>query len=296
MKKLNFFTGGHPLTGDQLAFMQSSFSETAKWLSYALFPGADKGILYGCNIVGTPTGVYVSEGAIFWQNELFKVAEQSISFLPALDLDADPLMNAKFIIEVAPRETVRYADNSQRAVYEDRFLKLVIGTGDGLVLRDLRFAADTSKPGTNAFWRPRTGSLADYFNLHTGLGHGSMLGWAICDGRNGTQDCRGLYPVGWNGDVDGYNDFNSTFGVNQVTLTANQSGLREHVHKTKHNPNTPNIGDGGQSGHERDTSFNMETDIPSKVDGVSGRNGAQDALEPHENRPPSRVRLWIEKL
>jgi hypothetical protein len=38
------------------------------------------------------------------------------------------------------------------------------------------------------------------------------------------------------------------------------------------------------------------TEFPSNIDGVSGRTGSQNALEPHTNLQPYYVAAWIIKL
>lgn len=126
------------------------------------------------------------------------------------------------------------------------------------------------------------------FTAGVGKAFGKYAGWALADGANGRPDLRGRFVVG-RGTGD-YANLLATGGAERVTLSANQSGLRQHAHGTQggYSPNTlgsptpivglisvtPITGIGGNSV----TTIN--------VDGVTGRDGAQPALESHENRPP----------
>lgn len=76
------------------------------------------------------------------------------------------------------------------------------------------------------------GGLEADFNLGTGLGNISTQweGWAICDGRNGTVNRGGVFPIGWlDGDAN-YGTIGATGGSSQVTLTqANMPNYDLHI-------------------------------------------------------------------
>jgi hypothetical protein len=68
-------------------------------------------------------------------------------------------------------------------------------------------------------------SLSDQFD-GTGLGRWNMLGWAICNGQNGTIDMRGKTFFG----LDAANGFgeNATGGAKEVTLTLGNMPTHNH--------------------------------------------------------------------
>lgn len=149
-------------------------------------------------------------------------------------------------------------------------------------------------------------------------------GWAICDGTNGTPDLRGRFIVasGQNASpVSGDNNpnytVNQTGGLNQVKLTAAQSGLPSHHHSINH---THSITDPGHThdvdhhGYEdvgdanKQASYNRNTgqkiDTESATTGItintfSGNSGdvsSASASSAHENRPSYYVLAFIMKL
>ena len=122
--------------------------------------------------------------------------------------------------------------------------------------------------------------------------------WALCDGRNGTQDLRGRFIVGYgqngNGvDVnvwdDGYKDIGSkTTGRKTVTLIPAQMPRHRHLVR-------------GWIGHSSTGSFRTTRQFAC---GSGGTNGEIDAYnteyegsgDAHENRPPYFVLAYIMKI
>lgn len=75
-------------------------------------------------------------------------------------------------------------------------------------------------------------SMADFeadFDMVTGLGRigTPWQGWAFCNGDNGTPDMGGKVAVGYNSDIEDYNELGKLGGSNSVTLTQNQQGKFE---------------------------------------------------------------------
>lgn len=126
----------------------------------------------------------------------------------------------------------------------------------------------------------------------TGLGRLEMLGWAICNGANGTIDRRGRTSIHYdNRTVDpstgfwdsAYNTLGNILGLLKVKLTANQSGVQAHTHSgvPVFSANvTPNTGSGQYF----------------VGGGTTSANTPIDAVDFHENRQPSVVDLWIKKV
>ena len=125
----------------------------------------------------------------------------------------------------------------------------------------------------------------------SGLGRLEMLGWAICNGANGTIDRRGRTSIAYddrNTDPStgfwdiAYNTLGNVLGLLKVKLTANQSGVQPHSHIVP----TAIIA-GGSVGGSGTAAFGP---------GATFNNVAIDAIDFHENRQPSIVDLWIKKV
>lgn len=136
-------------------------------------------------------------------------------------------------------------------------------------------------------------------------------GWALCDGTAGRPDLRGRFIVGYGqnlnpaaGDLNPNYNVGQTGGENMHNLTADESGVPVHTHTTvphQHDVvnvafNTDDVNSGTRSdpvaaGNERYTTY---TTTATTV--IIDPNSAQDAAQPHENRPPYYVLAYIIKL
>ncbi|MCU0417478.1 MAG: hypothetical protein MUE33_09880, partial [Cytophagaceae bacterium] len=116
------------------------------------------------------------------------------------------------------------------------------------------------------------------------------IGWALCDGLNGTPDLRGRFIVGFNPSTIEYSTIGNTGGLSQVLLTADQSGLPAHDHLTaRYEVATTNMQANGFTWPPlwAGTVSNGATTQPCT---------AQNAQQAHENRPPYYVLAYIIKL
>ena len=131
--------------------------------------------------------------------------------------------------------------------------------------------------GTILMYAPATTSEFD----GSGLGTGSnVIGWAICNGANGTPDLKGKFVVGYNPSDTDYDVIGETGGVKTVTLDVTQ--IPAHVH-----PTTAIVSTGGAAnGFEHVNTGNS---------GIENTNSTGGGL-PHENRPPFYTVLYIKKI
>lgn len=84
--------------------------------------------------------------------------------------------------------------------------------------------AETLGIGAIIEWHGSMVDLEDQFNLVTGLGRdtGDWIGWAICDGENGTPDARGRVSIGWKRNDTNYGTVGHTAGSDNVKITRQQ--------------------------------------------------------------------------
>lgn len=128
------------------------------------------------------------------------------------------------------------------------------------------------------------GGLETDFNLITGLGNSGTAweDWAICDGRNGTKDFGGFFPVGYkDGDADyGIDKVGLTGGLEEVTLTLDQ--IPAHTHDVSYD--VTERANGSQT--------TMRNSPGSEVRATSSVGGGLA----HENRPPYLVSIFVKKI
>jgi hypothetical protein len=127
----------------------------------------------------------------------------------------------------------------------------------------------------------------------SGLGINLRIGWAICNGNNGTKDRRGTIPLSYddriidptNGIWDNLYRFLGTIvGLKRVLLTGNESGVQPHTHPgipSNAGQVVPNTGSG---------------DYFVGFGGATQNSANLPALQSHENRQPSMVTLFIQKI
>jgi len=75
-----------------------------------------------------------------------------------------------------------------------------------------------------------------------------------------------------------------TGGAETVTLTARQSGLRDHKHSNGSTTDTTNIIPSGGANYPG--AYTSDTGAVKAVDGNVALTGAQGALDPHSNMMP----------
>jgi len=156
MKKLTIYTGGHPDSADDLIHLQEAFTEGFQGV-FSAFLDLDKNyILKGCEVsVDANNQVYsVTEGYIFYRNEVFKVNAQSIYFeqSEAVELgwrvqttyrDGNPVVYASGIFN-NPHEirTLEFVSENTELLHQDLYYTEVHqGVEEGIV-----YGFDLKKP------------------------------------------------------------------------------------------------------------------------------------------------------
>ncbi len=149
------------------------------------------------------------------------------------------------------------------------------------------------------------GTLTDYNS--TGKGIGKALGWALCNGANGTVNLQGRFPVGYNPTQPDYNTVGKTGGLDFVNLTAEQNGSHthfvydsgNHFHKSASSGKKEGSSGGGREPYSWGISTNSDNYREILTNEAGNHNHSMQASgqgEPHENRPPYFVlaaRQWI---
>lgn len=131
----------------------------------------------------------------------------------------------------------------------------------------------------------------------TGLGINERVGWAVCNGNNGTRNRQGRTSVGMyypsllvnpNDNVWDvlYNNIGSLFGKNKHQLTEAELAEHDHTIETGGDTYLDDWADGYIKARQ-----NADNRVQNNK-----RTGKAGGNQPHENRQPSIVTLIIQKL
>lgn len=112
----------------------------------------------------------------------------------------------------------------------------------------------------------------------TGLGMNEMLGYAICNGQNGTRDWGGRVPLGYSASL--YPTLGATGGTTQETLTIDQ--IPSHSHTVA-----------SYAGALTNAS-RISSQVTTGIGGA--QTSSQGGGQPHNNMQPYRVALIVMKL
>lgn len=102
--------------------------------------------------------------------------------------------------------------------------------------------------------------------------------------KSTTPDLRNRFTLGKSDTLT----LSITGGQENVTLTASQSGLRQHQHGTFSDDQSISYASGTSPGTSPGTANNLSSGVVN-VDGVVGLNGGQAAIDSHTNMPPFMV-------
>lgn len=261
--------GGFPTTQDTLSFMQDSYRDAFK--SIAKLCG-DKSIIDG---VVVNAGV-VSNGWISYGGELI------------------PFVGGLFSSGVVIQETATKA-MYQDLIERDAYFTKVAFCGSPATFQ----FSDLKKLNTlQEFWL--TGDIkevdcsAEYIDDNfdsTGLGKNERIGWAICNGLNGTKNRGGRVGIGYStvtvDPIDNvwentYNNIGATGGEKKHTLTIYEIPQHDHTVR-KDGFLNKGAGDGSNV-------------IGSEFGANQLKTGFAGGGQAHENRMPFIVTLFIQKL
>ena len=300
-------TARMPFAAKSLSFLQDSYKEVVDAIVQGMinYTSGTVVVLYGCQVTGTSPNFSVSAGAIYYNNgsspigEIYLVYAGTVtttgSQIPVWTMQT--LNTAQYnSINVDP---VLFTDNSPHSIHDINEFVLTAGaSGSGIAdytnvtyYNPVRFA----KAIGEIF--PYYGSVSAFSG---GLGSGQWTGFALCDGNNGTPNLCGRVIIGTGTvtDINGTSQvftYNTNGGELSHKLTSAESGIRDHIHDNGVAASGSGGGPGGtNSGNTGSSQY--QTDGIINVDGVSGRNGAQDASSAHNNVQPYYVLYYIMRI
>ncbi len=192
----------------------------------------------------------------------------------------------------------QFKDGFYRNIIETKKVKVVVGTtSNGLNIPFTTFNANPITERRLEYLMKRksksigeitmyAGSLA-YFDS-TGKGVGENVGFALCNGANGSKNLCGQFVVGYDPTNSDYNTIGDTGGSAAVTLTASQLAPHDHTIQT-YKITYPVYGPAIIT-----TATWNDLTSPT-VGNLQTTNNAGGGL-PHENRPPYYTLAYIQRI
>jgi len=249
--------GGFPVTQDTLDFMQQSYRDAIGGIVASL---GGYVILSGVQDLGTT----YSDGWVIYNGEFVKFAGGLKAVNVALE-------------EISANET--FNDDAENAVYFTKQAKCVafggVAFSSFVRMKPASEIVNNLVPqGLISMW---SGAIANI-----------PVGWALCDGTNGTPNLKGRFIVGYDDTVADYDTIGNTGGAKEVTLNIDQIPQHDHaggtgalfVKKTGHNGVTAYV-----------------NDIANRIDIIDTvPNQVRGGNQAHENRPPYYTLAYIIKL
>lgn len=263
-----------PLKSGSLDFIQAAYQEITTAMVIDLLgyvPDPTKGyIMFGASSSNIGSTYTITDGYIYFNGEIFRVAANTFNLIGGQQIYG--------IISNVPypnADPVLFGDNIQRTVHLDRIITFTsAASGDILYSNCIR----------TGVWL--TGDLKEidctntYLNANfdgTGLGKNERLGWAICNGNNGTKNRNGQFSMAYG---TSHTTLGATGGESTHTLTTGE--MPSHTHEVQ--ASNQKVGTGNLNGFGNSGTGAVLTTDPTG----SGL--------PHNNLPPYIVTLFIQKI
>lgn len=313
MKKLNTFTGGHPLRLDDIAHLQDGIIDALKGVVNGLGANNQAFVLQGCTF---PTPTTIAAGYIYWNGEVYPV---DAGPKPALFLGAQYYWQVQEIT-VAPSPVI-YQDLVSHIVHVRRKMTLVVSATlpvnavlASSVIRLNQILGLTPQRGIIMY----SGVSTNFDGSGKGKPGTQLDGWALCNGGTfaipggGTltaPNLRGKFIVGFDERASGFDpDYNSIGDIGgEKTHTLTKGEIPKHEHGLFNSntlvPRLEIIADTATgSGTLAPKVFHSDSATggltPFQPNYSPSEDGTVDGLAgaAHENRPPFYTLAYIIKL
>ena len=303
MKKLDIShiaTGvAMPMKSGSLQFIQQAAQEAVDGLFHALVPNPIANKIYIISGVrNSSTGITytIDSGVAYLNGEIFDVDATSFSTVSATTFAYATIVTTQFVGNGVNADPVNFTDGSQDNVHDIRKLSFIASaTPPGTIptnpkyediiiiqpawrIGDVKMMACTQKfIDDNFFYQ-----ISPPSQFH-GLGINEMVGWARCNGNNGTVLLAGRVPAGYATNDAKYGAIGAYFGSEEEFIYPNQ--LPPHTHGYSKPSIITNNGDTGSS---RDTVNNIEATATTAENVTTG--------QPISHLQPTTVVLFVQKI
>lgn len=296
MKKIQNHFGIRNIALNDIELMQTATVEGFEALCKSLINIAAPVRLSGGPVVKVGTTYTIPASVFYYQGEMYRCAADTKTFTTPPSWKVTQQAPPTVTVDGSPvtYQGVQHVSGGERQVYVENTFAL---GNDGTIANwDLVREIDHvlfNKINKIGDVMMQAVANTDFDNTGLGKLYTRWEGWALMNGANSTIDMGGFFPVGQKDAVVDYDTIGDTGGAANVLLTAAQSGLREHAHRVQiaTAPGSEALAPASTSGTSPAISSGSLA-----ADNVAGRNGAQPALEPHENRPPFKTLRFIQKI
>jgi microcystin-dependent protein len=290
MKRLDLYTGGHPLRLDDITHLQSGIIDVLKGICDGIGLGVGTYILSGCNITDSGTQTTVSPGYIYHNGIIYPF--DGITYNNAIT----PGFIRYWFIEqqVLSPSPVTYQDgNTQNVHIRERFNIGYSNTPppNYILFQQIRrlrqVVGITPQYGIIMY----SGLVSNFTTNGLGKSGTPVDGWALCNGNTfslvgggtvTTPDLRGRFIVGYHNTDTDYNTIGNVGGSKTHTLTVNEMPAHTHGMGVR----ITGVTMGASSGNSAVSITGSNT---NPTDSTGGG-------QPHENRPPFYTLAFIMKL
>lgn len=281
---------GFPVKSGTLQHIQAAYtevvSEGVKSIIGPTYDATKVYILSGLVNSGTGLTYAITAGSVFFNGEVYLVPAFAGNIVgPNVLVGA---ISTSFFSAVNA-DPVQFTDGIPRNVHQIRQIILqsgLSGSGAGNYLNFSKANTAYIPVGGSINYKPTTGDLSE-FDV-TGLGTApNVLGWALCNGNNGTYDERGLFEVMYKAADADFGTLGVSGGSKTVTQTGAQVGEHDHVQ------NGSNDG-GGSHGFVMDENNLNTTGTTTGV--KTNKNQLQADVEPMPILNPFITKLRIQRV
>lgn len=269
-------TGGFPLETDTLNFMQEAY----KLMQILGFISGSYTIISGCSVVGGTT----KPGTIFVNGEILPMMGGATG------------SHIVIVQNIAVRE---FEDGQSRQVYYDRFA--TFGSGEDQIAWDL-----FKRPKTTTQLTELLGGIAavpvGFIGMWAGNPDAIPVGWALCNGSNGTPDLRKRFIVGYDPDDSDYNAITKQGGLKDVILTEAQMPSHNHdgstgsggAHTHGYQKSVPGRGYETRADDYPHSNYQNAQTTSAGAHSHNFTTNPKGGGQAHENRPPYYTLAFIQ--
>lgn len=214
-------SNGLPVKAGSLVHLQLAYKEAMDALAKSIVINYAPNTLYrlfGCINSGTTTDYNISAGAVYYNGEIYLV-DAAVFSVSGANVAVATIVTTYFTDPTA--DPVTFTDGVARSVHEIK--KVVIAGGlSGSGISDFSNFKRTNRgrtpKGTILPYYPPTNDLSEFDSTGKGIAI-NTLGWAICNGSNGTPNMKGRVIAGYDPSDPDFNNVGKTAGEKAHTLT-----------------------------------------------------------------------------
>lgn len=279
----------------QLAYQEAIAASLKEIISSSYDPTIGY-VLYGCENSGSGTTYTISEGAVFYNDEVFLVPSASLT-TSGSNVVVAQIATTSYTGNGVNADPVNFTDGNTYNIHDIRQLNWVLGFSGSQEFNysNAVFLKNKIKGaiGEIKMWHPLTGNISDYF-YSSGLSNNWVTsGWAIANGSNGTIDMRGLVPVGYKSGDSDFGTLESTGGEKAHTLITEEQGYIDVQARGDDGDNITGTRISIQEMRFNGVGLNIPNDNWGSVLKVQLNDGGVSA---HNNLQPYRTLLFIQRV